>query len=63
MQQIKNTGQMITITRDGEHVATVKDGPEVMQWFHRHTSASMQHAITFEGYATRTATEGEKNGA
>lgn len=38
------------IYRDGSHVITVADEFEMLRWFHRQHSYSVDHAVRYEGY-------------
>lgn len=45
----------VRITRDRKLMAIVPDVAAVFNWFHRHTSHSVAHALTHEGYAVEAA--------
>ena len=49
MSQI-NKNQPVVIKLDGSYVTEVKQS-EVLAWFHRNHSYSMDHALQFEGYS------------
>lgn len=42
---------MFNINRDGSHVITVSDEFELLRWFHRQHSYSIDHAVRWEGYS------------
>lgn len=54
----EGTQAMFTITRDGETVATAATDSDVLAWFHRNVSYSMDHAVTYEGYAVTETPDG-----
>lgn len=41
---------MLTISRDNEFITTVNDEFELLRWFHRKHSYSIDHAVRYEGY-------------
>ena len=54
MSQI-NKNQPVVIKLDGSYVKEVKQS-EVLAWFHRNHSYSMDHALQFEGYSLHPVT-------
>ena len=40
----------ITISRDGEELATVTGEFELLRWFHRRHSYSLHHAVTLNAF-------------
>lgn len=42
---------MFNISRDGQHLITVSDQFELLRWFHREHSYSIDHAVRYEGYS------------
>lgn len=49
---------MFNIARDGQHIVTVSDEFELLRWFHRQHSYSIDHAVRWEGYSVT-----DENGA
>ncbi len=39
------------IARDGEHITTVDTEFDLLRWFHRQHSYSIDHAVRWEGYS------------
>lgn len=42
---------MFTISRDSEFIITVNNEWELMRWFHKEHSYSIDHAVRYEGYS------------